>query len=262
VGIQRETDVERHMIDSHTHLHLCEAEDARLVAEANAAGVAKLLTVGTDIESSRLALEAAGRFGGVHAAVGIHPNTATGFSDADFSALWELAADPACRAVGETGLDYFREGAPPEDQKRAFRAQIDIARGVGKPLVIHTRAADDDTLEILGAETDGIKVILHCFSMPARIEACLAHPDWWISFAGNLTYPANAAFRDAAIRVPAARLLVETDAPYLTPVPLRGQPNVPANVVATAEAVALERRVSFLDFDAGVEAAAADVFGW
>jgi TatD DNase family protein len=250
------------VIDSHTHLHICQQEDAQLVAEAWELGVTKLLTVGTDVETSRVALDAAGRFEGVFAAVGIHPNAATGFTDADFSALWELAADPACCAVGETGLDYFREGAPPEDQKRAFRAQIDIARSVEKPLIIHTREADDDTLEILHNETDGVKVILHCFSMPSRIEECLAHPDWWISFAGNVTYPANAAFRDAAIRVPASRLLVETDAPYLTPVPFRGKPNTPANVRVTAEAVALERRVSYVDFNAGVEAAAAAVFGW
>ena len=250
------------MIDSHTHLHICREDDAELVAAAAAAGVEKLLTVGTEIASSRLALAAAARFDGVFAAVGIHPNSATGFSDADYDELAALAADPGCRAVGETGLDFYRDGAPREDQLRAFRAQIAIARSVDKPVVIHTREADEDTLALLEAEADGVKVILHCFSMPSRIERCLAHPDWWISFAGNVTYPANGAFREAAIRVPASRLLVETDAPYLTPVPLRGKPNSPANVRLTAEAVALERRVSYVDFNAGVEAAAAAVFGW
>jgi TatD DNase family protein len=250
------------VIDSHTHLHLCSENDGDLVAAAHAAGVTKLLTVGTDVSGSRVALETAGLYSGVFAAVGIHPNSASDFSDVHYAALAELAADPLCRAVGETGLDYYRAGAPAEDQKRAFSAHVEIARSVDKPVVIHTRDADDDTLEILGAETDGVKVILHCFSMPARIEACLAHPDWWISFAGNATYPANAAFREAAARVPADRLLVETDAPYLTPVPLRGRPNTPANVVRTAEAIALERRVSYSEFDAGVEAAAAAVLGW
>jgi TatD DNase family protein len=250
------------VIDSHTHLHICQQDDTELVSAAHTAGVTKLLTVGTDVSSSRVALEAAGLFTGVYAAVGIHPNSATGFDDAHADALAELAADPLCRAVGETGLDYFRSGAPQEDQARAFRAHIEIARAVGKPVVIHTREADDDTLALLDAHADGVKVILHCFSMPSRIEECLAHPDWWISFAGNVTYPANAAFREAAIRVPASRLLVETDAPYLTPVPFRGTPNTPANVRVTAEAVALERRVAYAEFDAGVEAAAEAVFGW
>lgn len=250
------------MIDSHTHLHICEPDDTELISAAHEAGVTRMLTVGTDVSSSRVALETAALFSGVYAAVGIHPNSATGFGDVHYAALAELAADSLCLAVGETGLDFFRAGAPAEDQRRAFLAQIEIARSVGKPVVIHTRDADEDTLELLDAHAGGVKVILHCFSMPARIEACLAHPDWWISFAGNVTYPANAAFRDAATSVPADRLLVETDAPYLTPVPLRGQPNVPANVVRTAEAIALERRVSYADFDAAVEAAAAAVLGW
>ncbi|HET9073326.1 MAG TPA: TatD family hydrolase [Solirubrobacteraceae bacterium] len=250
------------MIDSHTHLHICAPPDTELVTEAHAAGVTKMLTVGTDVSSSRVALEAAALYGGVFAAVGIHPNAAAGYDDAHHAALLELAADPLCRAVGETGLDFYREGAPREDQERAFRAQIEIARAVDKPLVIHTREADTATLAILEAETAGVKVILHCFSMPDRIEACLAHPDWWLSFAGNVTYPANAGLRAAAIRVPAERLLVETDAPYLTPVPKRGTPNAPARVRLTAEAVALERRVPYADFDAGVEAAAAAAFGW
>jgi TatD DNase family protein len=250
------------VIDSHTHLHICEPDDTELVSLAHEAGITKMLTVGTDVSSSRVALEAAALFTGVFAAVGIHPNSATDFGDVHYDALAELAADSLCLAVGETGLDYFRAGASPEDQKRAFLAHIEIARSVDKPVVIHTRDADEDTLELLDAHADGVKVILHCFSMPARIEACLEHPDWWISFAGNATYPANAAFREAAIRVPADRLLVETDAPYLTPVPLRGTPNVPANVRLTAEAIALERRVSYVDFDAGVEAAATAVFGW
>jgi TatD DNase family protein len=250
------------VIDSHTHLHICEPADTELVAAAHENGVARMLTVGTDVSSSRVALEAAALYDGVFAAVGIHPNSASDYDDRHHTALLELAGDPLCLAVGETGLDFFRNGAPLEDQQRAFSAQIEIARAVDKPLVIHTRDADDATLEILAREADGVKVILHCFSMPDRIEECLAHPDWWISFAGNVTFPANGALREAAIRVPADRLLVETDAPFLTPVPLRGRPNVPANVRITAEAVALERRVSFFDFDAAVEAAGAAVFGW
>ena len=165
-------------------------------------------------------------------------------------------------AIGETGLDHFRDHAPHEDQLRAFMAQIDIARTLGKPLVIHTRAADEDTLAILDEHARGMRVILHCFSMADRVEECLAHPDWFLSFAGNVTYPKNEDLRAAMLRVPAGRLLCETDAPYLSPQPLRRERNVPANVVITAQAIALERRVSYHDLELEAEAAAAAVFGW
>ncbi len=176
--------------------------------------------------------------------------------------LLELARHPRCVAIGETGLDYYREHAPHEDQARAFRAQIEIARELGKPVVIHTREADDDTLAMLDELAQGVNVILHCFSMADRVEQCLAHPNWWFSFAGNVTYPKNEELRSAMLKVPAGRLLCETDAPYLSPQPVRGQRNVPANVVLTAQAIALERRVSYHDFNLEVEAAAAAVFGW
>jgi TatD DNase family protein len=165
-------------------------------------------------------------------------------------------------AIGETGLDYHRDHAPHADQRRAFEAQIELARRIDKPLVIHTRAADDDTLEILHAQAGDLKVILHCFSMASRVAECLDHDRWWFSFAGNATYPKSGDLRAAMLRVPAERLLVETDAPYLSPQAVRGQPNQPAHVVHTAQALAVERRVSYLDFEAAVERSAATVFGW
>jgi len=250
------------MVDSHTHLHLCEGSPAALVKSAGEVGVTKLVTVGTDPESCRAALAAAEQLPGVYAAIGRHPNTATGFDDADLSELKTLAAHEKCVAIGETGLDYYRDGAPAEDQRRAFLAQIELARSTGKPLVIHTRAADDETLELLDAHAAGVRVILHCFSMAARIEDCLAHESWWISFAGNSTYPKSENLRLAALRVPAERMLVETDAPYLTPQPVRGRPNQPSYVVHTAQAMALERRVPYLEFDRAIEASAAAAFGW
>jgi TatD DNase family protein len=250
------------MIDSHTHLHLCEAPDAELVETAVAAGVSRMLTVGTDGPSCRAALAAAARFDEVYAAVGRHPNAATGFDDADYAELQTQAADEHCVAIGETGLDYYRDGAPAEDQRRAFIAQIELARALAKPLVIHTRAADDETLALLDEHGAGVRVIIHCFSMSDRITECLAHPDWWISFAGNVTYPRNEALRDAALRVPAQRLLVETDAPYLSPQPRRGRPNVPAAVVLTAQALAITRRVEYAELESAVHASANAVFGW
>ena len=250
------------MIDSHTHLDLCEPPDAELVAAAVDAGVSRIVTVGTDGASCRAALAAAEDFPQVYAAIGRHPNSAMGFDGADLAELEALAAHPKCVAIGETGLDYYRDYAPVVDQKRAFAAQIALARSIGKPLVIHTRAAEDDTLSMLVSEARGVRVILHCFSMPERIDECLAHEDWWFSFAGNVTYPKAEALRLAAVRVPAERLLIETDAPYLSPQARRGKPNQPAHVALTAAALAVERRVAYEELDAAVEASAAEVFRW
>jgi TatD DNase family protein len=250
------------VIDSHTHLELCEPSDAELVATATEAGISRIVTVGTDGASCRAALAAAEDFPQVYAAIGRHPNSATGFDDNDLAELRALAAHEKCVAIGETGLDYYRDYAPRADQERAFAAQIELARDTGKPLVIHTRAADDDTLQMLESRAEGVRVILHCFSMADRIEDCVAHPDWWISFAGNVTYPRADELRTAALRVPADRLLVETDAPYLSPQAMRGKPNQPANVVLTARAMAVERRVSYEELDAALERNAAAVFGW
>jgi TatD DNase family protein len=250
------------MIDSHTHLHLCEAPDAQLVQAAEEAGVTRIVTVGTDGESCRVALAAAEDFPQVFAAVGRHPNSATGFDDADLAELEALASHPRCVAIGETGLDYYRDHAPAEDQRRAFTAQIELARRLGKPLVIHTRDAEDDTLAVLSGQAAGVKVILHCFSMADRMDECLVHPDWWFSFAGNVTFPKAQALRTALLRVPASRLLVETDAPYLSPQILRGKPNQPAHVVHTAQAIAVERRVDYPELEAALRDSAGEVFGW
>jgi TatD DNase family protein len=250
------------VIDSHTHLELCEPPDAELVEAASEHGVTRMVSVGIDGASCRAVLEAAEDFPQVYAAIGRHPNSATGFDDADLAELKALAAHPKCVAIGETGLDYYREGAPASDQERAFEAQIELARETGKPLVIHTRAAEEDTLRILSERAEGLRVILHCFSMPERIDGCLAHPDWWLSFAGNVTYPKAAALRDAALRVPSDRLLVETDAPFLSPQAVRGKPNQPAHVVHTAKALAVERRIPYAELEAAVDRNAATLFGW
>ncbi len=159
-------------------------------------------------------------------------------------------------------MDYFRDRAPKADQMRAFHAQIELARATGKPLVIHTRAAEDDTLTVLREHAAGLRVILHCFSMPGRLDECLAQPLWWLSFAGNVTYPKAADLVAAAERVPDERLLVETDAPYLTAQAVRKQRNQPAFVVHTARFLAERRGVSYEQLEAVVERNAAELFGW
>lgn len=250
------------MIDSHAHLDLSQQPVQQLVGAASAAGVTRILTVGIDGASCRAAVAAAEDFPQVYVAIGRHPNSATGFDDADLAELKALAAHEKCVAIGETGFDFYRQGAPRPDQERAFQAQIELARETDKPLVIHTRDAEDETLATLDEHAKGVRVILHCFSMPARIEECLAHEDWWISFAGNVTFPRASELRAVALRVPADRLLVETDSPFLAPQPMRGKLNEPANVVHTAQALALERRVPYEELERDVESNAAALFGW
>jgi TatD DNase family protein len=249
------------VIDSHTHLDLCEAPDAELVAAAEAAGVRGMLTVGVDGASCRAALAAAEAFPQVHAAIGRHPNAARGFDDADLAELRTLAAHERCRAIGETGLDFYRDGASRSDQGRAFAAQIALAREIGKPLVVHTRAAADQTLTQLAREADGVSVVLHCFSIPDRLEECLAR-GYAISFAGNVTYKSAFDLALAAKRVPEDRILVETDAPYLTPQAVRKERNQPAFLAHTVSFLAELREVSAQELGSTVERNAARVFGW
>lgn len=249
------------MIDSHTHLHLCEQPDSQLVAEADAAGVKKMLTVGTDGASCRLALAAAEAFPQVYAAVGRHPNEARGFDDADLAELRALAAHERCVAIGESGIDLYRQGAPLPDQRRALAAQIALARELGLPLVIHCRAAEEEVLGQLSAEADGVSVVMHCFSMPQRLAECV-QAGYAISFAGNVTYRSAADLAQAAREVPEDLLLVETDAPYLTPQAVRKHRNRPAYVMHTAAFVAQLRGVSVEQLGETVARNAARVFGW
>ena len=249
------------MIDSHTHLDSCEPPNEELVAEAAAAGVDRILTVGMDAASCRSALDAAERFPQVFAAVGRHPNLAEGFDPGDLAELRALAAHDGCVAIGETGLDFFRDRAPRADQERAFEGQIALAAELGKPLVIHTRAAEEATLAMLREHADGVTVILHCFSMPDHLDEALDR-GWYVSFAGNATYPKNTALADAIARVPAERLLVETDAPYLTPQAVRKERNQPAFVVHTARFLAERRGVTLAELDRDLGRTAARVFGW
>jgi TatD DNase family protein len=248
--------------DSHTHLDSCAPPNDELVLRAAQAGVTRILTVGMDAQSCCTALEASERFEQVRAAIGRHPNASAGFGDADLDDVAQLAAHERCVAVGETGLDFYRDRAPRADQERAFHAQIELARATGKPLVIHTRDASDATLATLRARADGLRVVLHCFSMPERLDEVLERPDWYVSFAGNVTYPRAQALAEAAECVPDERLLVETDAPYLTPQALRKHPNEPAFVRHTARFVADRRGTPYEELERVVDANAASLFGW
>jgi TatD DNase family protein len=256
------------VVDTHAHLALCEPDDDELVAAARDAGVGRILTVGLGEDSNPGAVSATEDYEAVFAAVGRHPNSAGGFDEAAAEAIAELAARPGVVAIGETGLDFYRDRSEPDDQRRAFSAQISIAREAGKPVVIHLRDAESsedavsEAFDTLDREAEGVPVVLHCFSAgPAWAERA-AERGWYCSFAGNLTYPSAEPLREAAALVPDDRLLVETDSPFLAPQPVRGKPNQPANVVATAERLAEVRGVSYGELERTLEANAARVFGW
>jgi TatD DNase family protein len=243
------------VIDTHAHLG---DDAAEVIARAREAGVSRIVAVATTLAGARDALALADAYDGVYASLGIHPHEAGG-SDADHvPELQALLAHPKAVAVGETGLDYFRDYAPHDAQQLLFDRQLAVAREEGKPVVIHTRAADDDTLARLVEH--GGPVILHCFSSPALLEPALEH-GWYVSFAGNVTYKNAYELRAAARRVPADRLLAETDSPYLAPQAVRGRRNEPAYVAHTVAALAEVRAVGADELAAQIDANAAAVFG-
>lgn len=249
------------MIDSHTHLDSCREPDDELVDRARQVGITRILTVGTNAASCARALDAAAKYPEVFAAIGRHPNDTTGYDDAVIEQVRRDSAGPDCVAIGETGLDNFRDYAPIDDQRRAFLDHIALARETGKALVIHSRSASQETVDTLAEHAAGVRVVLHCFSMPEVLDQCLEQ-DWWFSFAGNVTYPANASLADAIERIPPAKLLVETDAPYLTPQPVRKERNRPDCVTYTADFVAQRLGMTPTAFDQLVTANAADLYRW
>jgi TatD DNase family protein len=226
------------VIDTHAHLDALDDDSADVVARAREAGVTRILTVGTDVAGCRRALELADRHEEVYAILGIHPHDAGNATDADVAEVRELLAHPKAVAAGEMGLDWFRDYAPRDKQLSLFASMLEVAAATGKPAVIHTRAADTDTLAALeGFEG---RVVLHCFSSPHLLEPALER-GWYVSFAGNASFPKAVDLRLAARQVPAERILAETDAPYLAPQPKRGRPNEPAYVMYTLEALARAR---------------------
>lgn len=255
------------MIDSHTHLFLCERPEEDLVSSAREAGVERMLNVGLGEDSNGQAVAGAERFAEVFASVGCHPTSAGAFSDAMAEEIARLASHEKVRAIGETGIDYYRETAGPAEQRRAFEAQIDIARAHGLPVVIHARdpegetTASDEAFDILDDRAAGVTVILHCFLAPWRLAGAIER-GWLCSFSGIVTYPRSDELRAAAAALPDELLLVETDAPYLAPQSVRGKPNEPAHVVSTAEALAEVRGVSYAQLERTVSANAKRVFEW
>jgi TatD DNase family protein len=244
------------MIDAHAHLDAVDDPSATL-ARAREAGVSRVVTVGTGIASCRVALALAEREDGVFAALGIHPHDA-GSDDAErIDELRELLSDDRAVAVGETGLDFYRDYAPHDLQQRLFERHLEVAGELGLPVVIHCREAEEATVQALTA-FEGT-VVLHCFSSPALLPSALER-GWYVSFAGNVTYPKAEDLRTAAAQVPGDRILAETDTPYLSPQPKRGRPNEPANVIHTLEELAAVRGVGPHELAAQIDANADAAF--
>lgn len=231
------------------------------MAEAAAAGVERVVTIGMGRDSSERALALCDAHPAVHAAIGVHPHDAAGFTDADLAWMRDLAAHPKVVAIGECGLDYHRDHSPRDAQARAFAAQIGLARDLGLPVVVHTRDAAADTLAMLAREAGDHPVVLHCFSIPEHLDEVVER-GYMLSLAGPVTYRRSHELQRAAARAPLDRLLVETDSPYLAPEPRRGRPNRPANVAHTLEFVARLRDMPVHELDAATSANAARVFGW
>jgi len=245
------------VIDTHAHLDH-EDEPAAVLARAREAGVARVISVGSGLASCAATLELAEGDEGVFAALGFHPHQAG--DEWDVGALRELLAHPHAVAVGETGLDWFRDYAPRDRQEALFRAQAALAAELGKALVVHTRAAEENTLAVLREVAADATVVLHCFSSWRLLEPALEH-GWYCSFAGNVTYPKAGELRAAAAEVPRDRLLAETDSPYLAPQPVRGKRNEPAHVVHTLAVLAEARGEDPAELEATIEENAARAFG-
>lgn len=241
------------LVDAHTHLAACGARTPETVAEildrAERVGVGQVVTVADDMVDARWAVAAAHWDDRAFAAIGLHPTHAGDLDDETRRELEEMAADPRVVAIGETGLDYYwttrsETCAAPQVQKDTFAWHIDLAKRTGKPLMIHNREADQDLLDVLAAEGDPETVIMHCFSGDLSVARECVDRGYLLSFSGTVTFASAGELREAAALAPAEQVLVETDAPFLTPHPYRGQPNQPYCVPYTARALAAVREIS------------------
>jgi TatD DNase family protein len=250
-------------LDSHCHLDLMDVDVATAVEQARAVGITRMVTVGIDVATSQWQVDTAAAYDDVYAAVAIHPNESVGADEQMWDGIAALAAHPRVVAVGETGLDHFRTGDDGwKAQEESFRRHIAIAKDIGKALVIHDRDAHDDVLRVLDEEGAPPRVVFHCFSGDADFARSCADNGYVMSFAGNITFGNAQPLRDAAAIAPLELLLVETDAPFLTPMPFRGRPNSPYLIPLTVRALAAVKGVEEDEISEAVSTTAARVFGW
>jgi TatD DNase family protein len=249
------------VFDSHCHLDAMGVDVGQSLVDAAAVGVTRVVTVGDTLESSRWCADTAAVHPEVIAAVAVHPNEVGGIEESTWDGLAELARRPEVRAIGETGLDYYWKRVPADAQQEAFRRHIALAKRHGKALVIHDRDAHQDVLDILEDEGPPERVVFHCFSGDAAMAKYCAGAGYVMSFAGNVTFKNAGALREAAAVAPVELLLVETDAPFLTPVPYRGKPNSPAMAAHTVRALADIKQIGVADLCAQLTATGERMFG-
>ncbi|MDI6631161.1 MAG: TatD family hydrolase [Bacillota bacterium] len=251
------------LTDTHCHLddERFDPDRAAVVGRARAAGVTRIITVGYDLASSRRGIDLAGSLTGVFAVVGVHPHDAAAAPPDYIEVLRRLAREPRVVAVGEIGLDFYRDLSPRPVQREVFAAQLRLARELGLPVVIHCRDAHGEVCEILKREAAGLAGVMHCFSGSWEEAEHFLALGFHISIAGPVTFPQSTKLVEVARRVPLDRLLLETDAPYLTPVPHRGKRNEPAYLVHTARRVAEIRGISLEELASATTENAARLFG-
>lgn len=231
-------------IETHTHLDLIKRNAQEVIQEAAENKVTKMVTIGIDLESSKVALEFTSRFEGVYAAVGFHPHEAKFLDAENFEELEKLAKKDKVVAIGETGLDYYWKHSPLPCQFNSFKKQINLARKLNLPLVIHDREAHQDILKLLAEETKGIKILLHCFSGDLNMAKICRERGYYLGIGGVVTFSNAVKLRDIVKEVPLENLVLETDSPYLTPHPFRGKPNEPKYIPLIAEKIAEIKGVS------------------
>jgi TatD DNase family protein len=250
-------------LDSHCHLDLMDAGVDEVMAAAKAVGIARVVQIGIDVASSQWSADLAASRDDVWAAVAIHPNESPAAGEVEWAAIAELARQPRVVALGETGLDHYRtEEAKWAAQERSFRRHIAMAKDVAKAVVIHDRDAHEDVLRVLESEGAPEQVVFHCFSGDADFAGRCVDRGFTLSFAGNITFKNAQDLRDAVVVTPLEHMLVETDGPFLTPMPYRGRPNSPYLVPITVRLIAELKGVSEDDVAGAVTANAARVFGW
>jgi TatD DNase family protein len=235
-----EPPVQSGVVDTHCHLFLMDQEPGVAVEAARAAGVGRLICVGVDVATSERSIAIASDLEPVSASAGVHPHDADGFDDESAARIEALLRDPAVVAVGECGLDWFRMHSERDAQIRTLRAHVELARDCGKPMIVHVRDAWEDALRVLD-EGSAERVVIHCFTGDVDVARECERRGYWLSFAGNVTYPKNGHMREAAATVSLNRVLVETDSPFLAPQKLRGSDNAPQNVLITLAELARMR---------------------
>jgi len=254
-------EVSTSFVETHTHLDLIKRDTEEVVKEAKEKGVTKMVTIGIDLSSSKIALEFASRFVGVYAAISFHPHESRFLDEQKLKELEKIAKNSKVVAIGETGLDYYWKHSPLFCQEEAFKKQINLARKLNLPLIVHDRDAHQDTLKILAEKAKGLKVLLHCFSGDLNMAKICIERSYYLGIGGVVTFHNAKKLKAVVEGVPLENLVLETDSPYLTPHPFRGKPNEPKYIPLIAEKIAEIKGISVKEVAKVTSNTAQEFFG-